>query len=161
MSVAILSAIRQHAQLKGSLKLTAQEIAHRASSSGFVRVSYGYLASKTGMAIRTMIRHVHLLEGLGILRKHKVWISANRCAVNVYTLLIRPLHTCASDKVASRLPDAGKERESYAQGEGKYGTIQADLARWEKALRFTTPGSDAYITTLERVERLRAFPRGR
>ena len=157
MSKAIVAAIRQHPQLKGSLKLTAQELVHRASSSGFVRVSYGYLADKTGLTIRTMITHVHLLEGLGILRKQKVWISATRCAVNLYTLLIRPLHKCASEKISSKLPEAQKERESCAKEDAKYGTLQADIHHWEKALRFTTPGSEAYATTLERCERLRAL----
>jgi hypothetical protein len=150
MSTGILAAIRQHPQLKGSLKLTAQEIAHRASSSGFVRVSYGYLASKTRLTIRTMIAHVHRLEALGILRKQRVWISANRCAVNLYTLLVRPLHRCASEKAASKLPQPEKEKET---------SVREDLEKQQRGLRFWTPGSEQWQKTCEEITRLEGLLR--
>lgn len=150
MSTGILAAIRKHPQLKGSLLLTAQEIAHRASSSGFVRVSYGYLASKTRLTIRTMIAHVHRLEGLGILRKQRVWISANRCAVNLYTLLVRPLHRCASEKAASKLPRPEREKET---------SVRQDLEYQQKGLRFWTPGSEQWTKTCEEITRLEGLLR--
>jgi len=152
MSAHILAAIRQHPQLKGSLKLTAQEIAHRASSSGFVRISYGYLASKTGLHIRTMIRHVAALEVLGILRKQTMWISARRCAVNLYTLLVRPLHKCASDKVSSKLPQREREEEKSL-------SLAEEIRRQRKALHFLTPGSPLWERTQEEIARLDALRR--
>lgn len=150
MSLAIITAIRHLPQLKGALKFTAIELAHRASSSGFVRVSYGYLAQKTGLSIRTMIRHVQRLEALGILCKQRVWISANRCAVNVYTLRLRPLHRCASDKVAKNLPDDRKR-------EAKWGTLGEDIRTLERGMQFLTSGSVPYMSCMARVEALRAM----
>lgn len=150
MSTHILTAVRSCGQLKGSLLLTAQELAHRASSSGFVRVSYGYLASKTHQSIRTMIRHVHRLEDLGLLRKQRVWISVNRCAVNVYELLIRPLHRRASVTVAEKLPEARREEE-------KFGTIGEEIARLRRGMRLWTLGSLQWQSCQEAVQRLEAL----
>jgi DNA-binding Lrp family transcriptional regulator len=153
MSNAILTAIRQHTQLKGSLKLTAQEIVHRASSAGFVRVSYGYLASKTGLTIQTMIAHVKRLEALGILRKQKVWISARRCAVNLYTLLIRPLHRCSTQKNSEKFPEAEREEE-------KCGSLREKIATLKTGLRFyESPTSIGYQSSLEEITRLEALQR--
>jgi len=152
MSVHILAAIRQHPQLKGSLKLTAQEIAHRASSSGFVRVSYGYLASKTGLTIQTMITHVKRLEALGILRKQKIWISARRCAVNLYALLIRPLHRCSTQKTGENLPEAEREEEKLL-------SLSEEIRRQRKALNFLTPGSQLWERTQEEIARLETLRR--
>jgi hypothetical protein len=147
MSVHILAAIRTHPQLKGSLKLTAQEIAHRASSAGFVRVSYGYLASKTGLTIQTMITHIKRLEVLGILRKQKMWISARRCAVNLYTLLIRPLHKRSTQKSGEKLPEAQREEEKLLP-------LGEEIRRQRKALHFLTPGSPVWERTQEEIARL-------
>ena len=152
MSAAILSAIRSHAQLKGSLKFTALEIAHRASSSGFVRVSYGYLASKTGLSIQTMIAHVKRLEALGILRKQKMWLSARRCAVNLYTLLIRARHTCSTQKTYEKLPEA-------REGQEKFGTLREDIDRLRRGMRLWTVGSEQYLACLEKVQTLEAIAR--
>jgi hypothetical protein len=150
MSLAIITAIRHLPQLKGSLKFTAIELAHRASSSGYVRVAYSYLAQKTGLTIRTMIRHVQRLEALGILRKQRGWISVNRCAVNVYLLLVRPLHKCASDKVAQNLRDPEK-------GEAKWGTLGEDIETLERGMRLLTPGSVPHTSCVERLQTLRAM----
>lgn len=150
LSRAILTAIRQHPQLKGSLKFTAQEIAHRASSAGFVRVSYGYLASKTGLTIQTMITHVKRLEVLGILRKQRMWISARRCAVNLYTLLIRPLHTCSTQKPRENLPEPGREEEKSL-------SLREDIRRLESGMRLLTPGSVPYGSCLDRLQTLRSM----
>lgn len=152
MSTAMIAAIRTHPQLKGSLKLTAQEMAHRASSSGFVRVSYGYLASKTGLTIQTMITHVKRLEALGILRKQKRWISARRCAVNLYALLIRPLHKCATQKTCEKLSEPGREEEKSL-------SLREEIRRQRKALHFLTPGSPLWERTQEEIARLEALRR--
>lgn len=147
MSVAMIAAIRQHPQLKGSLKLTAQEIAHRASSSGFVRVSYGYLASKTGLTIQTMITHVKRLEALGILRKQKVWIAARRCAVNVYILLIRARHACSTQKSREKFPEPGREEEKGV-------SLRDAIALLQKGMRFLTRGTVPYEASQEELHRL-------
>jgi Helix-turn-helix domain len=150
MSLAIITAIRQLPQLKGALKFTAIELAHRASSAGHVRVAYSYLAQKTGLSVRTMIRHVQRLEDLGVLRKQRVWISAKRCAVNVYLLLVRPLHRCASDNVAKNLPEPKKEEE-------KCGTLGDAIATLERGMRLLTAGSVPYTSCLERLQTLNAL----
>lgn len=150
MSLAIITAIRHLPQLKGTLKFTAIELAHRASTSGHVRVAYSYLAQKTGLSLRTMIRHVQRLEALGVLRKQRVWIRVNRCAVNVYLLLVRPLHRCASDKVAKKVSQ--KERE-----EGKFGTLVDAIRQLERGMRLLTPGSVPYTSCVERLQGLRAM----
>lgn len=155
MSLPIITAIRRLPQLKGALKFTAIELAHRASSSGYVRVAYSYLAQKTGLSVRTMIRHVQRLEALGILRKQRVWISAHRCAVNVYTLLVSnamTLHRCASDKVAKTLPDNSKR-------EAKWGTLGEAIRQLERGMRLLTPGSVPYASCLARLQTLRDMQR--
>ena len=150
MSLAIITAIRHLSQLKGSLKFTAIELAHRASQSGHVRVAYSYLAQKTGLSIRTMIRHVQRLEALGILRKQRVWIRVNRCAVNVYLLLVRPLHTRACDRTSQNIPDTGK-------GEAKLGTLGDAIETLERGMRLLTPGSVPHTSCVERLQTLRAM----
>ena len=147
MSLQIISAIRSQSQLKGSLKLTALELAHRASSSGFVRVSHGYLAEKTGLHLRTMYRHIDALETLGILVKQRMWISAKRCAVNVYRLLVRPLHKCSTDKVPPNLPEPERERE-------KFSTLREEIAQQRKGIRFLQEGSLPWQATKEEITRL-------
>lgn len=150
LSAHIIAAIRTHRQLKGSLKFTALEIAHRASSSGFVRVSYGYLASKTGLTIQTMITHVKRLEALGILKKQRMWISPSRCAVNVYHLLVRAVPRRSTQICGEKLPEAREERDkSLALGE--------EIRLAERGLQFLTPGSIAYQSAWAHLERLRGL----
>ena len=110
MSLHIISAIRSCSQLKGSLKFTAIELAHLASRSGYVRVSYWTLATKTGLCLRTMIRHVHRLVAMGILVKQTVRLTLTRFAVNQYRFLVgaEDLHTRATDKGSSSIPEEGK-----------------------------------------------------
>lgn len=150
MSLSIITTIRHMPQLKGALKFTAIELAHRASSSGYVRIAYSYLAQKTGLTIRTMIRHVQRLEALGILRKQRVWIHVNRCAVNVYLLLVRPLHIHACDKTSQKVPDTGR-------GEAKWGTLGGAIETLERGMRLLTPGSVPYASCVERLHALRAM----
>lgn len=114
MSTHIISAVRHLAQLKGSLKLTALEIAHHSSRSGHARISYGYLAKKTGLHIKTMIRHVHRLVSMGILLKQTVRLTLTRYAVNAYTFLLpesAPLHKRSTPTMRQILPEAKTEEE--------------------------------------------------
>ena len=71
MSIHIITSVRQLPQLKGSLLLTALELAHRADGyNGCVSVAYSYLASKTHQSRRTAIRHIKRLIALGIITAH-------------------------------------------------------------------------------------------
>ena len=88
MSAPIIAALRQQRQLKESLLHTAQEIAHRASIYGVVRVSYSYLALKCHCSRRTVIRHIQRLIDAGIIRKSVLWIRGNYCEVNTYAFLL-------------------------------------------------------------------------
>src|SRR5262249_53572096 len=140
MSSPIIAAIRQQRQLKESLLHTAQELAHRASIYGVVRVSYSYLALKCHCSRRTVIRHIQRLIDAGILRKSVLWIRGNFCEVNTYAFLLpwekRPARQ-GSDKVASNFPPRTEEREKVSSWEEK----QRQDAR---GLSFLTPGSPLY-----------------
>ena len=80
MAINVITSVRHHATaygLKGSYKLTMLELAHRMSSSGVGRVSYAFLAGKTGQSVRTMIRHLHRLVELQLVQKivHRTLVS--------------------------------------------------------------------------------------
>jgi hypothetical protein len=104
MSLHIIAAVRPLVQLKGSLKFTAIELAHLASRSGYVRVSYWTLATKTGLHIRTMIRHIHQLVARGVIVKQTVRLTLTRFAVNQYRFLVgvEDLHKRSSDRLATQ-----------------------------------------------------------
>src|SRR6516162_4769441 len=122
MSSPIIAALRQQRQLKESLLHTAQELAHRASIYGVVRVSYSYLAEKCHCSRRTVIRHIQRLIDAGILRKSVLWIRGNYCEVNTYAFLLawekRPA-TGGSDKTVSKFPPRTEEREKAGSLEEK------------------------------------------
>ena len=151
MASPIIAAIRQRRDLKESLTHTAQELAHRASIYGVVRVSYTYLADKCRCSRRTVIRHIQRLLDLGIIRKTVLWIRGNFCEMNTYTFRIawetsRPKG--GSDKMASTLPR--QEREKTV-------SLHEELARQKKGLRFWTPGTQQYTKTCEEIARLEAL----
>ena len=153
MSTSIIAAIRQLPQLKGSLKFTAIEIAHRASSSGHARISYGYLAHKTGQSIKTMIRHVHRLISMGLLRKQTVRLTLTRFAVNAYTFLIpgvRPLHKRSTPTVGEILTEPEREKEH---------SLRQEIESLTKGMRFLTPGSEPYQSSFEKLIYLEALRR--
>ena len=154
MSLQIITAIRRLPQLKGSLKLTALELAHLASSSGHARVSYWFLAKKTGMHPRTMMRHVHQLIAMGIIVKQTVRLTLTRFAVNAYHFLVTPavLHKRSTDNLPQTLPEHEREEE-------KFGTLREKIARLWKGLRLLTEGSIPYNASLEEVRRLEALLR--
>ena len=153
MSLAIITAIRHLPQLKGSLKFTAIELAHRASQSGHARVAYSYLAQKTGLSLRTIMRHVRRLIDLGIVEKHTQRLARTRCAINRYVFTIRAsgaLHTRARDKTSQKLPDSGK-------GEAKWGTLGDAIETLKRGMLLLTPGSIPYTSCVERLQVLRAM----
>src|SRR5215510_13522285 len=88
MAVPIITALRQRDDLKESVLHTAQELAHRASIYGVVRVSYRYLALKCHCSRRTIIRHMQRLIDLKLLKKSVIWIKGNFCEVNTYTFML-------------------------------------------------------------------------
>ena len=148
MSAPIIAALRQQRQLKESLLHTAQELAHRASIYGVVRVSYSYLALKCHCSRRTVIRHIQRLIDAGILRKSVLWIRGNYCEINTYAFLLpwekRPA-TQGSDKTASKFPSRTEEGE-------KFGGWKERKRLDARGLSFLTPGSMLYrIVTAHQV----------
>ena len=140
MSSPIIAAIRQQRQLKESVLHTAQELAHRASIYGIVRVSYSYLALKCHCSRRTIIRHIQRLIDAGIIRKSVMWIRGNFCEVNTYAFQLpwdkRP-GAGGSDKTASKSPPRTEERE-------KGGSLEEKKQMDARGLSFLTPGSELY-----------------
>src|SRR5262245_4841899 len=140
MSSPIIAVLRQQRQLKESLLHTAQELAHRASIYGVVRVSYSYLATKCHCSRRTVIRHIQRLIDAGLIRKSILWIRGNCCETNSYAFLLpwdkRPA-TQGSDKTASKFPPRTEERE-------KVGSWKEKQRLDARGLSFLTPGSPLY-----------------
>lgn len=85
MQTAILHTIRHHAQVQGSLRFTALEMAYRFNTSNICRIAYSYLAKRTGYHVRTIMRHVAKLVELGLIEKTVTRLRYNRCAINLYT----------------------------------------------------------------------------
>ena len=162
MSRNVIQSLRQHAThfgLKGSYKLTALELAHRMSSSGIGRVSYRFLAWKTGLSVRTMIRHIARLVDLGVITKHVQRVLVHGKLVfgwNLYKV------TCSvavqsrtapskggSDKVAETLPEAKTDTEKTA-------ALEEEIRKLEKGLRlFAMPG-EAREQVEQEIARLKA-----
>src|SRR5215510_8678328 len=140
MALPIITAIRTRTDLKESLLHTAQELAHRASIYGVVRVTYSYLALKCHCSRRTIIRHIQRLIDAGILRQSVLWIRGNYCEVNTYAFLLawekRPA-TGGSDKMTSKFPPRTEERE-------KVGSLAEKKRLDARGLSFLTPGSALY-----------------
>ena len=151
MATPIIAAIRQRTDLKESLLHTAQELAHRASMYGVVRVSYSYLAQKCHCSRRTVMRHIGRLIDAGIVRKSVLWIRGNYCEMNTYAFLLAwdtSPPRGSSDRVASNLPPPEREKNS---------SLREELERQKKGLRFYTPGSDQWTITCEEIARLEAL----
>ena len=140
MSAPIIAALRQQRQLKESLLHTAQELAHRASIYGVVRVSYSYLALKCHCSRRTVIRHIQRLIDLRLIKKSVLWIRGNYCEVNTYAFLLawekRPARQ-GSDKTAFKSSPRTEERE-------KWGSWDEKKCQGARGLSFLTPGSTLY-----------------
>jgi hypothetical protein len=150
MSVSILAAIRSHPQLKGSLKLTALELAHLASRSGVVRISYGLLARKTGQSIKTMIRHVHRLVALGLVVKHTMRLTFTRFAVNQYRFLVgvETLHKRSTPTLGQAYPTEGKNLRAREDIPQKPPTVPQEIRRWLERFSTLVGLSDAFTRAL-------------
>ena len=140
MALPIITAIRTRTDLKESLLHTAQELAHRASIYGVVRVSYSYLALKCHCSRRTIIRHIQRLLDLKLIRKSVIWIKGHFCEVNTYTFVLaweQRAPTQGNDKTTRKFPPPrGNEEKSGSLAEKK----RLDA----KGLTFLTPGSALY-----------------
>ena len=140
MALPIITAIRTRTDLKESLLHTAQELAHRASIYGVVRVSYSYLALKCHCSRRTIIRHIQRLIDLKLIRKSVIWIKGHFCEVNTYTFVLaweQRAPTQGSDKTTRKFPPARGNEE-------KAGRLAEKKRLDAKGLTFLTPGSALY-----------------
>ena len=149
LSRAILTTLRRLPQLKGSLKLTALELAHMASGSGTISVPYAWLARKTGMCVRTMQRHIDRLIALQILTKTCYRLALNRWGTNRYTFLVPGapiLHKCAPDILSPLSSTTEKKEKSLS--------LRDEIAQLERGIRLWTPGSDPYLSCQERLSYL-------
>ena len=156
MSLPIITAIRQQHQLKESLLHTAQELAHRASIYGVVRVSLSFLAMKCHCCKQTIINHLKKLIDLKIISKTVLWIKGNYCEVNTYCFQITWDTASApaggSQNSGPKFPPQEEREKSGGLGEG--------IRNLEKGLRWCTEGSQAYEATCEKIARLQALAGG-
>ena len=146
MSKAIITAIRKNQQLKGSLLLTAIELAHRANGfNGHVRISYSMIAAKAHCSVRTAIRHVNRLVGMGIIRVQRFWQPNNKWGINVYRFTIpwqKPAQNSSSaqnsnsDKASPILPTPRNSEEKE-----KFGSLKDEEKAREMVLGWLSPGS--------------------
>ena len=178
MATAILRALRQRRDLRGTTFHTAKELAHSANAEGLAEISYDQLAYKIRMSPRTAKRHVKRIIQDAVIERLPHVLSAvevagqtiYRYAINTYRFLIpfdrteRPafssarLFTCATwsffawllDKMAQILPNPTPIRMK------NLGLVE-ELHRQEKGLRLLTPGSQFYQRTQEEIARLKAL----
>jgi hypothetical protein len=150
LSTAILASIRQNQQLRGSVLLAAQELAHRADSrSGEVMISYSYLAGKCHQSKRTAIRHIHRLLDLGIIRVQRFWRAGKRWGINKYIFIIKwekPAQNFNSDTLAQILPKPRHIRKEEKESE-KFGSLINEQKAKEKVLSWLTEGSALWELT--------------
>lgn len=161
MSKAILSSLRsiaQHPQykaLKGGLLFTAQELAHMADGyDGTARVSYSFLAKKTRLHPRTIIRHIHKLLRLKIIRCQRFQRHGTHWLVNRYIFLIPwkrpvPAHLNSSDNLRQSLPEGEEKRKNRDLERGKSGTIADEVRQFNRGLAFLPEGGNLVRWALE------------
>jgi hypothetical protein len=155
MASNILAAIRHAPQLKGNLKFTALEVAHRMNRSGFGHVSYQFMAYKTGYSRRTVIRHMHKLTAMHIFQK-TVYKLQSGFAINLYRCLL-PIPafyraspaTTHGDSVTPTLP-------TPKTAEAKELSLKEEIRLQRKGLQFLMEGSDRYQACLEKIAALEA-----
>ena len=155
MAAPLIAALRTRIDLKESLLHTAQELAHRASIYGVVRVSYSYLALKCHCSRRTIIRHIQRLIDLKLIRKSVIWIKGHFCEVNTYTFVLaweNRAPTQGSDKTTRNFPPSEEREKSVG--------LREEIKNLEKGLRWCTEGSHAYEATCEKIARLTALAGG-
>jgi hypothetical protein len=165
MALPIITALRQRRDLKESVLHTAQELAHRASIYGVVRVSNDYMGEKCHCHKRTFQRHVVKLEQAHILKKTvvkkvvKIRVGDRieerlRNEINTYTFVIAwqklPSNKALMDKIAINLPPQEREKNLG---------VREELENQKKGIRFLTPGTDLWQKVQEEIGRLEAFLR--
>ena len=165
MSLPIIAAIRDRRDLKESVLHTAQELAHKASIYGVVRVSNRYMGEKCHCHQRTFQRHVlrlidaHILKKTVVKKLVKVRVGNTmqdrlRNEVNTYTFTLRwhkaPSPNVPIDKKASNLPPPEREKNLG---------VREELERQRKAIHLglVTPGSVAWEGVQDKIARLEAL----
>jgi hypothetical protein len=160
MAVNVIAAIR-HANaplLRGNVKFTALEIAHRLNKSGYGHVSYQMMAWKTGYSRRTAINHMHKLVAMGIFAK-TVYKLRDGYAINLYRCLLQipafyrtSPHTQAGESSARTLPTPRGE-------EAKELSLRDEIAQLRKGMRLWSQGSDQFNACQEKIAALQALQR--
>ena len=143
MAAPLIAALRHRRDLKESVLHTAQELAHRASIYGVVRVSYSYLARKSHCSRRTVMRHIQRLIDAKIVRKAVIWIKGNFCEINTYTFVIawdKRSVQGGSDNLMPKFP-SGEEGEKNAG-------VREKLENQRKFLRTIASAPDSYAWTI-------------
>lgn len=136
MRGAILHTICSHPQVKGSLRLTALNIAYKCDGDGRGRVAQSYLAKRTGLHVRTIRRHIKRLAELDIL-----CLTLQKCARTLYQF-------CVAETVRKRVAD---KLPAIKQEERKIFT-RAEIIRLKLWLaRPDTPRGIAYEATREAI----------
>ena len=145
MSLSILSAIRKNSNLRGSLLLTALELAHRADgNSGHVKMSYSYIAGKCHYSKRTAFRHINRLIGMRIIAVQRFWGPNYKWGVNAYRFLIQwekpkqfsSARKGSNDNLPAILPTPRNSEEN-----AKYGSLEKEEKAREMVNGWLTPGS--------------------
>ena len=111
MAINIITAIRHCDKLKSNLKFTAIEVAHLMNAQGHGRLTYTFMALKTGYCRRTAINHMHRLVELGIFRKTVTRLRFGH-AWNLYQCLLPllPFYRTAPAVTQSARPLASPRR---------------------------------------------------
>ena len=153
MSTPIIAELRHLPQVTGFTRFLAIEMAHRASIYGVARMSYSMMVYKTGVSQRTVIRHVHKLVALGVIRKYRVPRPGRNWEWNTYTFLIKyqkepPAHL-GSDNLAQIHP--------VMEERGKNFSLRTEITQLKRGLSFQTPGTDRYEESQREIQRLRAL----
>ena len=165
MALPIITAIRalRDPHLKESILHTAQELAHRASIYGVVRVSLRYLAKKCHCCKQTIINHLKTLIDRKILVKRVVWIKGNLCETNTYTFKIAwnkaPAQMCHSQNSRQKFPPQEKEKKSSAMEEGKERSLRQKLLNQYTAIRegFVRPGGHGWDDVQQKIAEFEAI----
>jgi hypothetical protein len=173
MALPLIAAIRHRTDLRESVLHTAQELAHKASIYGVVRVSNDYMRQKCNCSKRTFQRHAVILGDKHILKKtvvkRVVKMQINGCMqerlrneVNVYTFIIawrKPGRSPAPmDKMSTNLPPQEGEKKATLQEREKEGSLRQALENQKRMLPILyTPGTDQWNKTCEEIARLEAM----
>jgi hypothetical protein len=107
-------------------------------------------------------RHIARLVDLRIIKKVTIWLKGRWCEMNTYTFCLAwkapPAQRSPMDKTMPNLPHTKTVPNTQAGNTGKEGSLTEEIATLEKSIHlYCSPGSIAYVSTLERIEVLRAM----